>query len=148
VQMAQGDLVVALKSYRDSLAIRERLVALDPANKQWHDSLDDTAADIGGLAFRLVLAHDMTNALAAADQSISLTPDQIWLYTNRAHALMFLGRTDEARALYLKYRGQKDASPDAKPWEAIVLGDFDEFRKAGLTNPLMDEIEKLFTSAG
>ena len=148
VQVAQGDLVGALKSYRNSLAIRERLVALDPANKPWHDSLDDTAAGIGGLAFKLVLAHDMTNALAAADQSISLAPDQIWLYTNRAHALMFLGRTDEARALYLKYRGQKDVSSDGKPWEAVVLGDFAEFRNAVLTNPLMDEIEKLFTSAG
>jgi tetratricopeptide (TPR) repeat protein len=69
VQMAQGDLVGALKSYRDSLAIRERLVALDPANKQWHDSLDAAAAGIGGLAFKLLLAHDMTDALAAADQS-------------------------------------------------------------------------------
>ena len=123
-------------------------MALDPANKQWHDSLDAAAAGIGGLAFKLLLAHDMTDALAAADQSISLAPDQIWLYTNRAHALMFLGRIDEARALYLKYRGQKDASSDAKPWETIVLGDFAEFRNAGLTNPLMDEIEKLFTSAG
>ena len=123
-------------------------MALDPANKPRHDSLDDTAAGIGGLAFKLVLAHDMTIALAAADQSISLAPDQIWLYTNRAHALMFLGRTDEARALYLKYRGQKDVSSDGKPWEAVVLGDFAEFRNAELTNPLMDEIEKLFTSAG
>ena len=58
---------------------------------------------------------------------------------------MFLGRTDEARALYLKYRGQKI---DGKPWETVVLGDFAEFRKAGLTNPLMDEVEKLFASAG
>jgi tetratricopeptide (TPR) repeat protein len=148
VQVAQGDLVGALKSYRDSLAIRERLVALDPANKQWHDNLADTVAGLGGLAFKLVLAHDMTNALAAADQSIALAADQIWLYTNRAHALMFLGRTDEARALYLKYRGQKDASSDGKPWEVVILGDFAEFRKAGLTNPLMDEIETLFTSTG
>jgi hypothetical protein len=60
---------------------------------------------------------------------------------------MFLGRIDEARALYLKYRGQKDVL-DGKSWEAVILEDFAELRKAGLTNPLMDEIEKLFTSAG
>ncbi|HEY6466748.1 MAG TPA: hypothetical protein VIY69_12195, partial [Candidatus Acidoferrales bacterium] len=69
---------------------------------------------------------------------------------------MFLGRIDEARALYLKYRGQKNVLSNGKPWEAVVLGDFVgeavvlgdfvELRKAGLTNPLMDEIEKLFTS--
>jgi hypothetical protein len=33
---------------------------------------------------------------------------------------------------------------DDKSWEATVLDDFDEFRKRALSNPLMDEIEKLF----
>jgi hypothetical protein len=100
---------------------------------------------IGRLAYKLVLERDFSTSLAASDQAISVAPDLIWLYTNRAHALMFLGRTDEARALYMKYRGQKDSDG---PWEAAVLGDFAELRKAGLTNPLMDAIEKAFLSAG
>jgi hypothetical protein len=85
--------------------------------------------------------------LEAADQAISLAPNKTWLYTNRAHALMFAGSTEEARSLYLKYRGKKDVW-NGKSWETAILEDFAEFRKAGLTNPLMDEIEKLFTSAG
>jgi hypothetical protein len=60
---------------------------------------------------------------------------------------MFLGRIDEARALYLKYRGQKDVL-DGKSWGALILADFADLRKAGLSNPLMDEIEKLFAAAG
>ena len=60
---------------------------------------------------------------------------------------MFLGRIDEARALYLKYRGQKDVL-DGKSWEVLILTNFADLRKAGLSNPLMDEIEKLFTAAG
>ena len=55
---------------------------------------------------------------------------------------MFLGRTDEARALYLKYRGRKDVS-EGKSWETVVQEDFAELRKAGLSDPLMDTIEKL-----
>jgi len=47
----------------------------------------------------------------------------------------------------LKYRGKKDVW-NGKSWETAILEDFAEFRKAGLTSPLMDEIEKLFTSAG
>jgi hypothetical protein len=62
---------------------------------------------------------------------------------NRAHALMFLGRVDEARALYLKYRGQQQVQGD-KSWEAVVLEDFAKIQKAGLTHPLMQEIEKAF----
>ena len=29
-----------------------------------------------------------------------------------------------------------------KSWETVILEDFAELRKAGLTHPLMDEIEK------
>jgi len=31
-----------------------------------------------------------------ADEAIALDPNQIWFHTNRAHALMMLGREDEA----------------------------------------------------
>jgi hypothetical protein len=84
--------------------------------------------------------------LETADLAIALAPDKIWLYENRAHALMFLGRLEEARALYLKYRGHKVA--DGKSWESDILGDFAEFQKAGLTSPLMTEVEEAFKSAG
>jgi hypothetical protein len=60
---------------------------------------------------------------------------------------MFLNRTDEARALYLKYRGAKNVEGD-KSWETVILEDFAELRKAGLSHPLMDEIESKFTTRG
>jgi tetratricopeptide (TPR) repeat protein len=143
----QGDLAGALKSYRDSLTIMQRLVSIDGSNTQWRGDLKFVIGRIGGLAYRLVLARDFTGALAAADQAISLAPDEIWLHANRAHALMFVNRTEEARAAYLKYRGVKDVQ-HGKSWDAVILEDFADLRKNGLTDPLMDEIEKLFMSAG
>jgi hypothetical protein len=145
--MAQGDLAGALKSYRVSLAIRQRLVSIASSHVQWRNDLKSVIGRIGGLAYRFLLARDFTSTLAAADQAISLAPEEIWLYTNRAHALMFVGRTDEARAVYLKYRGVKDVQA-GRSWDTVILDDFADLRKNGLTNPLMDEIEKLFTSAG
>ena len=68
-------------------------------------------------------------------------------YSNRAHALMFLGRLNEARTLYLQYRGQTFAQQSGSSWETVILDDFAQLRKAGLTSPLMDEIQKLFASA-
>jgi hypothetical protein len=93
---------------------------------------------VGGFAFSC--AHHITcrNERGIASEII---------YTNRAHALMFLGRVEEARALYLQYRGRKNVLGE-KPWDAIVLEDFAELRQAGLTHPLMDEIEKAFTAGG
>ena len=56
---------------------------------------------------------------------------------------MFLGRTDEARVLYLAHRGEKLAPDESDLWEKAVLDDFAALRKAGLTDPLMNEIERL-----
>jgi hypothetical protein len=58
---------------------------------------------------------------------------------------MFLERGDAARAVYLRYRGEQRVVGD-KSWEAAVVEDFAELRQAGLTHPLMDEIETLFAS--
>ena len=145
--VAQGKLDAALESYRQSLAIRERLAAADRSNAQWRNDLDYVVDRIGALAYRLVLAGEFATALEAADQAVSLAPDKILLYTNRANALMFLGRNDEARTLYLKYRGEKNVQDD-KSWKTIILEDFDDLRKNGLKNPLMDEVEKTFAARG
>lgn len=61
---------------------------------------------------------------------------------------MFLDRADEARAIYLRYRGQKIPEENGISWEGAILEDFAAFRKAGLSNPLMDEITSLFESPG
>src|SRR5262249_36722783 len=138
----QGRLDEALEAHRDSLAIAERLATVDSSNTEWQNDIQYSADRIGGLAFEFVLTHNFVKALEAADQAISLAPDKIWLYTNRAHALMFLSRVNEARSLYLKYRGQRVEGD--KSWEATTLEDFAEFQKAGLTHPLTQEIEKAF----
>jgi tetratricopeptide (TPR) repeat protein len=147
VLLAQGKLDEALKAYRDRLAIAERLTAADHSNTEWQNDLQYIIGEIGGLAYRFVLARNFAAALEAANQAISLSPNKIWLYSNRAHALMFLGRVGEAQALYLLYRGEKNVL-DGKSWETVILQDFAELRKAGLEHPLMDEIEKEFSGGG
>ena len=146
VQVKQGDLAGTLKSYRAGLAIRQALVANGGNNVQWQKDLQFSIGRIGDLAFTFILARDFDNALQSVDQVILLAPDEVWLYANRAHALMFLGREDEARALYLRYRDEKDVL--GKPWGTVILEDFAELRKAGLTNSLMEEIAKCLSVSG
>ena len=142
----QGKLEEALKFHRDSLAINQRLAAANPRNEPLQNDLQDRIAKVGGMAFHFVLARDFAQALDVADQAIALAPDQIWLHSNRAHALLFLGRPDEARSLYLRYRGKDVRSGTL--WEALIAEDFAELRKRGFTNPLMDEIEAKFAARG
>jgi len=137
-----GKLSEALESVRESRAIFERLAMTDPNNAQWRGDLQAASARTGNLAYAFVKAGDFAAALKVADEAISFAPSMIWLYGHRAHALMFLGRVDEARALYLRYRGDKAMGNTS--WEAFVLGYFADLREGGLTHPLMDEIEQLF----
>ena len=55
---------------------------------------------------------------------------------------MFLGREKEARALYLAYKGKPVSEQDDRLWERVIVEDFAELRKAGLTHPMMADIEK------
>jgi Tetratricopeptide repeat len=65
VQVAQGDLAGALKSYRDCLAIAERLAQSDPGNAGWQR---DLASSYGRLADVYRQSKDRRKALAALRQ--------------------------------------------------------------------------------
>ncbi|MGO9172280.1 MAG: caspase family protein [Rhodomicrobium sp.] len=101
-----------------------------------------TASALLGLSWKRLFARDFEGALAASDRAIAIEPDRIVLATNKAHALMFLGRAREARALYLRYKGQR-VEKDGKLWEEAILNDFKEFEKRGLKHRQMAEIEAL-----
>ena len=139
VKLQTGDGAGALGAYQESLEIRRKHAAADPGEAEAHADLVDA---LGGAAFAAVLVGQAQDALSFADEAVALAPDELWLYTNSALALMLLGRTGEARALYLAHRGQSLA--DGQSWEEAVKGDFDALRKRGVVNPLMSEIEADF----
>jgi tetratricopeptide (TPR) repeat protein len=141
---AQNRLDEALKAYRESLTIRVRLAGTDHSNAQWHRDLSYGIDKIDGLVYRFILAQEFVKALEADDEIIALAPQSVELWINRARVLMFLGRTDDARAIYLRYRDKNVSA--GKSWETIVRQDFAEFRKTGLGRPLMEEIEKWFSA--
>jgi tetratricopeptide (TPR) repeat protein len=137
----------ALKEYRD--AIETAKVAADNSATGWQAKNDMRMSGrrIGALAYQLVLAKEYDKALEAADFAISLSlpPDAAWMRMHRAHALMFLGRVDEAREIYLRFRGfsiQRE-----RLWEDYVRNQFADLRDHGLSHPLMGEIEKIFRTS-
>jgi tetratricopeptide (TPR) repeat protein len=99
--------------------------------------LDPTA--IADVAYQLLLVNEPRNALAMANYALVQAPDQIWIEVNKADALMLLGQTDAARAVYLKHKGT-DADGQGSTWSADVLGDFATLRSIGVNDPLMAEV--------
>jgi hypothetical protein len=55
---------------------------------------------------------------------------------------MFVEGGEECKALYLAHKGKPILGQDGKPWERVIVENFAEFRKAGLTHPMMADIEK------
>lgn len=143
----QGKLDAALKAYRDTLAIGLAQRKVHPEVTVWRDGVRYCASAMGELAYKLVRARQFGLALETAEQSISFAPDLIWVQLSRAHALMFLGRIEEARALYLRYRGEKNVWKQYS-WRDLASAQFAELRAAGLARPLMDEIEQRFAEEG
>ena len=89
-----------------------------------------------------LFAKDYAKALAVADHAHALFPDNLGIEINRAHVLMFMGHDEEAKALYLAYKGKLISQEDNELWEQAIADDFAEFRKHGLTHPMMADVEK------
>jgi tetratricopeptide (TPR) repeat protein len=128
---------------RINVIVFDGLARTEPYNQRWRQNLESTAHSLGNLSWNMILNGDFVRALEAADRGIAVTPQQLWMHTNRAHALMFLGRVQEARSLYRLYRNERRVQGD-KSWPTVIKEDFVHIRNAGFSHPLMDEIQRLF----
>jgi len=93
-------------------------------------------------ALAAIEAGQDAQGLALSDEAIGIAPKELWPHNTRADALMLLGRTDEARQIYLAHCGEHSQSGES--WEDSVKFDFATFRKIGLANSSMAEIEADF----
>jgi hypothetical protein len=100
-----------------------------------------TGDALGIVSFQALFARDYPKALTAADRALTIAPNELWIVMNRAHALMFVGRINDASTLYLAHKDERIANNANKLWQQVVAEDFAELRKAGVTNRLMPKIE-------
>jgi hypothetical protein len=126
--------------FGDALKLQEQLAAETERFETQSDGQagEQTAGAYASLAWYALLSRAFDKALAASERALTLAPNLRPALVNRAHALLFLGRTREARAAYLENKGQEE---DGKKWEDVVIADFAELRKAGVVNPATTRIE-------
>ena len=104
-----------------------------------------TATALGNVAWHALFAKRPNRALSASERAMALQPDVLWIETNRAHALLFLGRTKMAIAAYIAHKGE--TLPDNSKWDDAILKDFAEFRKRGLDHPHLRRVEEALAAA-
>jgi tetratricopeptide (TPR) repeat protein len=96
-----------------------------------------------GLAFHQLFIRDFAGSLASSDEALKLRPKYLIAETNRAHALLFLGRIKAAEAIYLQHRGEKVSANSDQTWDEAILTDFDDLERAGITHPDFARLRKL-----
>ncbi len=131
--------------YAKAAAAQAKLTAaIKNAQRKKGKPSRETATAFLKLSWYRLFARDFSGAQAASDRAIALSPAPIYAM-GKAHALMFLGRPEEARALYLRYKGQP-LIKDGWLWEAGILDHFEEFEKRGLKHRQMAEIKALLAA--
>jgi hypothetical protein len=128
---------VATGRYADALMLQEELATKAEAVETKREGKPgmETAFLLNEVAWRALFAGQFPTALTVANRAHALLPDDRSIERHQAHALMFMGHDEEAKALYFAHKGQR-------LWEQAIAKDFAEFRKAGLTHPMMADIEK------
>jgi predicted Zn-dependent protease len=122
----------------DRHTVRDELIQRAP------DDVAATAGDkraLGDLSRYALFAGAYEEAIAAAERALKADPDMLWIAANRAHALMFLGRRDEARETYMSYKDRRIHQMASKTWQQLIAEDFAELRAAGRSDALMGETE-------
>jgi WD40 repeat protein len=137
-----GEFMQAFRQWKMKAEADEKRLPSDPGQTA------EVAADYGRLSWYALFAREFGQALQAAEKAISMDPDNgMWVETNLAHALMHLGRKEEARKVYLAHKGQPIKTrgvKEAPRWNDVIRKDFADLRGAGLADPLMDQVEREF----
>lgn len=149
----QGKLDEALACFRRALQIAEASYNENPDDADSRAELGSVVRRIGGLSYQFIYKRQFAEGLQCAEEALAfykgepLSPaGHTWVMMfqiGRAHALMFLGRTEEARAIYLSHCGERFLwKSRQRTFEAIVLEQFDHLRASELWHPMMGELER------
>jgi TPR repeat protein len=132
-QFDAGHYDEAFKAANDSVIAADAL-----ETKTLHKPGGLTAEALAKLSWYGLFARQYARALDGSERAIKLNPNNLVPVATQAHALMLLGRIDEAKAIYLAHRGETLKN---KKWEQVISEDFAQLRQAGITQPMMAEIE-------
>ena len=75
-------------------------------------------------------------SIVAAERILELAPNRNWVRTNLGHAHLLRGEWDKAKAVYEEYLKNE---PDSTAAKKILLKDWDDLEKAGVTHKDMEK---------
>ncbi len=95
----------------------------------------------------LLLSEQFQEAEGYALMSVSTDSLDVSNFKNLAHSLLFQGKYEESKKIYLKIRSVPSPWDSKKTLSDDCLSDLDEFEKAGITHPDVERIRKILVNS-
>ena len=108
----------------------------------WKQQLQIAVERVVSVVRTFIVSGRFISALETVEEAVAFAPEPLALRMLHACALMYSDRNDEARAIFLRHRGETIRD---MPWETAIVQEFTAQRNAGCTRPLMREIEQLLS---
>jgi len=129
----RADLSAKQKQYESAVRDMQKAIALAPKKGDYY--LD--------LGWYQLFNRNPREAIAASLTALKLSPAKAaMIKTNLAHGYLFDNQFDKAKAIYLENTDTK-LRDDERTFGQVVLDDFAELEKAGITHPDMEKIKAL-----
>jgi tetratricopeptide (TPR) repeat protein len=141
LQLKLGDVEAAKNSYANASSVQQHVV--EAAGSDLSNTAARTAYvdDCGDGSWYALLSNQAQQAADLAEAALKLDPSKSWIDVNRAHAYLFLGRYDDAKAIYLKQKDTGNAA-SGRITADIIRDEFALFRKLGLSIDAMEGMAK------
>jgi tetratricopeptide (TPR) repeat protein len=95
----------------------------------------------GSLAWYHLFNRQFAEAEQAAAAGLAIDPEQEWIHTNLALGLLFQGKWEEAKEVYVSFKGK--AYNAQNTWVEIFRQDLEALEAAGITHPDVGKARKL-----
>lgn len=128
-------------------ALQQKLIVFKEYENE--ATIPDMISSYGNLSCYYLFVKEFPKAEESARNGIDLAHKHqmdstaLWINTNLAHALLFQGKFEEARTIYLQYKDQPYPQEPEKTFRELFLKDFDELEKAGMMHPDVAKIREL-----
>jgi tetratricopeptide (TPR) repeat protein len=104
----------------------------------------------GNLAWFYLLNKEYAKSESATRSAIEIARKKnteesqfSWVYTNLAHSLLFQGKFEESKKIYMEWKDVVYPQDTTKTFKYFFLKDLDEFKQAGITHPDVEKIREL-----
>jgi len=101
---------------------------------------------LGNQSFYLLFDRQFQAAAAAAEEALTLAPNQLRIAINQAYGYLLSGQFEKAEAIYRQHA--RDKVNDQQTFAEMVLDDFAKLRQRGIDHPDMKKIETLLRAEG